>query len=86
MQVGNAGVGKTSILEQYSEGVFEERDIKNNSLMVDFRVKTIRVGSSTVKLQVGSCEFALPFHRFGTLQGKNGSGDTSPFVSWFDLS
>lgn len=66
MKVGDADVGKTSIRERYTQNVFNEHSA-NDALTEDFRVKTIQVGSSTVKLKVGRVVGRpLTIFRFGT--------------------
>ncbi len=48
--VGAAGVGKTSMVNQYCENAFKQS--YSPTLGVDFRIKTIQVGGKTVKLQI----------------------------------
>ena len=53
--IGDAGVGKSSILLRFTDGVFEEQ--MSSTIGVDFRVKTVAVGGKTVKLTIwGACE------------------------------
>jgi small GTP-binding protein len=48
--VGDANVGKTSLLTRYCDNVF--RDIYCNTIGVDFRVVTLRFGDSVTKVHI----------------------------------
>ena len=48
--IGDAGVGKTSILTRYCDDVFRENYV--NTIGVDFRVITLKRGESTSKIHV----------------------------------
>lgn len=48
--VGDLGVGKTSILQRYKFGVFEEN--YKATIGVDFTVQTLKIDNKTVKLQI----------------------------------
>eukprot|EP00302_Diacronema_sp_CCMP2436_P000625 CAMPEP_0179846768 /NCGR_PEP_ID=MMETSP0982-20121206/5724_1 /TAXON_ID=483367 /ORGANISM="non described non described, Strain CCMP 2436" /LENGTH=125 /DNA_ID=CAMNT_0021731905 /DNA_START=20 /DNA_END=394 /DNA_ORIENTATION=- len=48
--VGDAGVGKSSMLLRFTDDTFEEH--MASTIGVDFKVKTIKVGELTVKLTI----------------------------------
>jgi small GTP-binding protein len=48
--VGDAGVGKSSILLRFTDDSFEEQ--MASTIGVDFRVKTVTLGGKTVKLTI----------------------------------
>jgi small GTP-binding protein len=48
--IGDAGVGKTSIVRRYTDGVFSSAGIP--TIGVDFCIKTIKIGQDSVKLQI----------------------------------
>jgi small GTP-binding protein len=48
--IGDAGVGKTSIVRRYTDGIFTSAGIP--TIGVDFCIKTLQIGSSAVKLQI----------------------------------
>lgn len=47
--IGDAGVGKTSIVRRYTDGVFSSAGIP--TIGVDFCIKTIKIGSDSVKVR-----------------------------------
>ena len=48
--IGDAGVGKSSILLRFTDDAFEEH--LASTIGVDFKVKTVTIGGSTVKLTI----------------------------------
>ena len=48
--IGDAGVGKSSILLRFTDDAFEEH--LASTIDVDFNVKTVTIGGSTVKLTI----------------------------------
>lgn len=48
--IGDAGVGKTSIVRRYTDGVFSSAGIP--TIGVDFCIKTIKIGSDSVKVRL----------------------------------
>ena len=48
--IGDAGVGKTSIVRRYTDGIFTSAGIP--TIGVDFCIKTLQIGSSAVKVCV----------------------------------
>jgi len=48
--IGNASVGKTSLLHRYVDDTFSDHFIP--TIGIDFRIKTIQLGGKTIKLQV----------------------------------
>ena len=46
--IGDAGVGKTSIVRRYTDGVFSSAGIP--TIGVDFCIKTIKIGQDSVKV------------------------------------
>ena len=48
--IGDAGVGKTSIVRRYTDGIFTSAGIP--TIGVDFCIKTLQIGSSAVKVSV----------------------------------
>ena len=48
--IGDAGVGKSSILLRFTDDSFEEQ--MSSTIGVDFRVKTVTVGGQKVKLTI----------------------------------
>jgi len=48
--IGDAGVGKTSIVRRYTDGVFTSAGIP--TIGVDFCIKTLQIGSSAVKVRI----------------------------------
>lgn len=48
--VGSSGVGKTSLLVQYTEGVYNQA--YRSTIGVDFKMKTIVMENETIKLQL----------------------------------
>eukprot|EP00731_Ephydatia_muelleri_P030646 Em0022g160a len=48
--IGDAGVGKTSIVRRYTDGVFTSAGIP--TIGVDFCIKTLQIGTNMVKLQI----------------------------------
>ena len=46
--IGDAGVGKTSIVRRYTDGIFTSAGIP--TIGVDFCIKTLQIGSSAVKV------------------------------------
>ena len=48
--IGDAGVGKTSIVRRYTDGIFTSAGIP--TIGVDFCIKTLQIGSSAVKVRV----------------------------------
>lgn len=46
--IGDAGVGKTSIVRRYTDGIFTSAGIP--TIGVDFCIKTLHIGSSAVKV------------------------------------
>jgi len=48
--VGNTGVGKSALVNKYTDNEFDEKYI--STIGVDFKVKTIVINSKTVKLQM----------------------------------
>lgn len=47
--IGDAGVGKTSIVRRYTDGIFTSAGIP--TIGVDFCIKTLQIGSSAVKVR-----------------------------------
>ena len=50
--VGDAGVGKTSIVRRYTDGVFTSAGIP--TIGVDFCIKTLNIDGSAIKVCVDS--------------------------------
>ncbi|KAK6031390.1 Ras family protein, partial [Ostertagia ostertagi] len=48
--VGGTGVGKTSLVQRYTQGIFHQNTLA--TVGVDFRVKTVNVDKDKVKLQI----------------------------------
>merc|ERR1719198_1000349 len=48
--IGDAGVGKSSILLRFTDDAFEEH--LASTIGVDFKVKTVQLGGKTVKLTI----------------------------------
>jgi small GTP-binding protein len=48
--IGDSGVGKTSLLQRFSDQFFNENHI--TTIGVDFKLRTIQLGDTRVKLQV----------------------------------
>lgn len=48
--IGDAGVGKTSIVRRYTDGIFTSAGIP--TIGVDFCIKTLQIGSSAVKVSI----------------------------------
>ena len=48
--IGDAGVGKTSIVRRYTDGIFTSAGIP--TIGVDFCIKTLQIGGSAVKVRV----------------------------------
>ena len=48
--IGDAGVGKTSIVRRYTDGIFTSAGIP--TIGVDFCIKTLQIGSSAVKVGI----------------------------------
>ncbi|KAK6055239.1 Ras family protein [Cooperia oncophora] len=48
--VGGTGVGKTSLVQRYTQGIFQENTLA--TVGVDFRVKSVYVDNDNVKLQI----------------------------------
>jgi small GTP-binding protein len=48
--IGDAGVGKTSIVRRYTDGVFTSAGIP--TIGVDFCIKTLSINGSAIKLQI----------------------------------
>ena len=48
--IGDAGVGKTSIVRRYTDGIFTSAGIP--TIGVDFCIKTLHIGSSAVKVSL----------------------------------
>ena len=46
--IGDAGVGKTSIVRRYCDGVFTSAGIP--TIGVDFCIKTIKIGGDSIKV------------------------------------
>lgn len=46
--IGDAGVGKTSIVRRYTDGIFTSAGIP--TIGVDFCIKTLHIGPSAVKV------------------------------------
>ena len=46
--IGDAGVGKTSIVRRYTDGIFTSAGIP--TIGVDFCIKSLQIGSSAVKV------------------------------------
>jgi Ras-related protein Rab-1A len=48
--VGNSGVGKSALLQKYTEGTFNEHYLA--TIGVDFKIKTLDIDDKKVKLQI----------------------------------
>ena len=48
--IGNSAVGKSSLLMRFAEDIFSENFLP--TIGVDFKIRTIQAGGSTVKLQM----------------------------------
>lgn len=48
--IGDAGVGKTSIVRRYCDGVFTSAGIP--TIGVDFCIKTIKIGGDSIKVVI----------------------------------
>ena len=62
--IGDAGVGKTSIVRRYTDGIFTSAGIP--TIGVDFCIKTLQIGSSAVKVR--RARDLSPSHVRGGLQ------------------
>ena len=51
--IGDAGVGKTSIVRRYTDGIFTSAGIP--TIGVDFCIKTLQIGSNAVKVSTSFC-------------------------------
>lgn len=75
--IGDAGVGKTSIVRRYTDGIFTSAGIP--TIGVDFCIKTLQIGSSAVKViavLASGCvlRFTSPISsRFGILLARSAS-------------
>ena len=50
--LGSPAVGKTSFLERYSEGSFQEQSVSN--IGIDFKIRSVMVDNKPIKLQIVS--------------------------------
>ncbi|XP_059800070.1 ras-related protein Rab-43 isoform X2 [Hypanus sabinus] len=48
--IGDAGVGKTCVVQRFKSGIFVER--QGNTIGVDFTMKTLEIQGKRVKLQI----------------------------------
>lgn len=48
--IGDSGVGKTSLMNRYTENTYENSNLA--TIGVDFKFKTLKLDSNTVKLQI----------------------------------
>ena len=48
--IGDSGVGKTNLLTRFCDGVFKDSYVA--TIGVDFKLKTIQIEESKVKLQI----------------------------------
>ena len=48
--IGDSGVGKTNLLTKFCDGVFKDSYVA--TIGVDFKLKTIHVDDSKIKLQI----------------------------------
>ena len=48
--IGDSGVGKTNLLTKFCDGVFKDSYVA--TIGVDFKLKTISIGETKVKLQI----------------------------------
>jgi hypothetical protein len=53
--IGNAGVGKSSILVRFADNIFTQSYI--TTIGVDFKIRTIEVEGKKIKLQVSTVDF-----------------------------
>lgn len=67
--IGDAGVGKTSIVRRYTDGIFTSAGIP--TIGVDFCIKTLHIGPSAVKVLVYEHRNTY-MYELGVLGGPNG--------------
>ena len=58
--IGDAGVGKTSIVRRYTDGIFTSAGIP--TIGVDFCIKTLHIGSSAIKVSQQVLQVLFNFH------------------------
>lgn len=77
--IGDAGVGKTSIVRRYTDGIFTSAGIP--TIGVDFCIKTLQIGSSAVKV----CFQCVPVSVRGLSKGKGGRIDCNALCSLYGI-
>lgn len=55
--IGDAGVGKTSIVRRYTDGIFTSAGIP--TIGVDFCIKTLQIGGTAVKVHTPDINMLL---------------------------
>lgn len=78
--MGNASVGKTSLLTRYSENNFKES--YNNTIGVDFRVVTLKIKEKVIKLHIWDTAGQERFKAITCTYLKNCNG----FIYVYDIS
>lgn len=70
--IGDSGVGKTAILLRYSDNIFNASFI--STIGIDFRIKTIEVNGTRVKLQIWDTAGQEQFHSVASSYYRNAHG------------
>ena len=55
--VGNAGVGKSSLLTRFVDGIY--KDFYISTIGVDFKIKTVYIGQTEIKIQIWDTGFVF---------------------------
>lgn len=78
--MGNAGVGKSSILMQFVEGIYT--DFNQSTIGIDFRVKTVSKGNKRIKLAIWDTAGQSRFATITSLYYREAQG----MIFCFDLT
>ncbi len=66
--IGDAGVGKTSIVRRYTDGIFTSAGIP--TIGVDFCIKTLQIGGTAVKVRIHMSQCILVCCRISSFLSK----------------